>query len=63
MAPYHGLANLTLGTRIEDDAVTFELYVAGEQPIDAIPLTSAAVSRLTGEVIEVAVHLSPDEIA
>lgn len=60
LAEYRNSPNLTLGTQVEDEALTFELYVAGERPTDAIVLASARVSRTTGEVLGVEVHLSPD---
>ena len=57
---YRRSPNLTLGTLIDDDVLTFQLYVAGEKPIDAIVLTSTRVSRMTGEVLSLEVHLPPE---
>jgi len=49
--------NLTLGTLIEDDVLTFELYIAGAKPSDARVLATTRVSRITGAVLDVEVHL------
>ncbi len=62
MAPYRDSPNLTLGTLIENEVLTFQLYVAGERPADAVVLTSTRVSRSTGEVLGVDVHLPPDQL-
>lgn len=43
-------ANLTLGTGIDDDFGTFELYVATDPPQDAKIISCAKVNRHTGEV-------------
>ena len=44
-------ANLTLGTIIDgDEDRTFQLYVAGERPADAIIISSARVHRKTRAV-------------
>jgi hypothetical protein len=59
-APYRDSPNLTMGTVIEDDVLTFQLYIAAERPADALVLTSTRVSRANGEVLGVDVHLSPD---
>lgn len=42
--------NLTLGTQVTDDEGIFELYVAGERPLDAKVISCARVNRRTGEV-------------
>ncbi|MEE4451618.1 hypothetical protein V2S85_08230 [Novosphingobium resinovorum] len=54
---FKGDRNLTLGTLIEDDLLIFQLYIAGEKPSDAVVLTSTSVSRITGEVLSVQVHV------
>ena len=60
-APYRNSPNLTLGTVIKDDVLTFQLYIAAERPADGLVLTSTRVSRENGEVLGVDVHLSPDD--
>lgn len=55
LLPYPRLAavdseNLTLGTRVTDEEGIFELYIAGERPLDAKVITCARVDRRTGEV-------------
>lgn len=42
--------NLTLGTFFDGDDRIFELYVAGERPVDAIVISSARVNRKTRSV-------------
>ena len=42
--------NLTLGTRVTDEEGIFELYIAGERPLDAKVISCARVDRRTGEV-------------
>ena len=61
LAPYRDSPNLTLGTIIEDEVLTFQLYIAGERPADGVVLASTKVSRIAGAVLAVDVHLSPDE--
>ncbi|WP_416464694.1 hypothetical protein [Sphingomonas sp. VDB2] len=50
---YRDNPNLTLGTIIEDDFLTFQLYLAGKTPGDAVVLTSTRVSRISGEVVSI----------
>ncbi len=42
--------NLTLGTQLTESEGIFELYIAGERPLDAKVITCARVDRRTGEV-------------
>jgi hypothetical protein len=44
------LKNLTLGTRVTDSEGIFELYIAGERPLDAKVISCARVDRRTGAV-------------
>lgn len=39
---------LTLGTFWEEDEVVFELYIAKDQPRDAVVLTQARVNQYDG---------------
>jgi len=48
---YQDDPNLTLGTIVEDDVATFQLYLAGATPADAVVLTAAKVSRETGKLL------------
>ncbi|AJA09169.1 hypothetical protein SKP52_11350 [Sphingopyxis fribergensis] len=50
---YQNDPNLTLGTIVEDDVATFQLYLAGATPADAVVLTAARVSRETGKLLGV----------
>jgi len=47
---------LTLGTVLDGDTVTFELYVAQDRPRDAIVLTTTKVDSYSGTVLAVQVH-------
>lgn len=49
--------NLTLGTVVENDFRTFELYVPGARPQDAITISSARVHRETKAVEVVITNL------
>jgi hypothetical protein len=42
--------NLTLGTQVNDEEGIFELYIAGERPLDARVISCARVNRRTGAV-------------
>jgi hypothetical protein len=42
--------NLTLGNFFDGDDRIFELYIAGEQPSDAVVISSARVNRKTKSV-------------
>ncbi|MGX9720040.1 hypothetical protein [Stenotrophomonas acidaminiphila] len=42
--------NLTLGTQLADEEGIFELYIAGERPLDAKVISCTRVDRRTGEV-------------
>ncbi|EJL71165.1 hypothetical protein PMI12_04411 [Variovorax sp. CF313] len=46
---------LTLGTHWEDDEVVFELYIAKDQPTDAVVLTETRVNQYDGQVRSVRV--------
>ncbi|PHV05829.1 hypothetical protein CSQ96_19160 [Janthinobacterium sp. BJB412] len=50
--------NLTLGTVVENDFRTFELYVPGARPQDAITISSARVHRETKDVEVVITNLA-----
>jgi hypothetical protein len=42
--------NLTLGTRLTDEEGIFELYIAGQRPVDARVISCARVDRRSGAV-------------
>ena len=41
-------ANLTLGISIEGENRSFELYISGERPSDAVVISKATLDRNTG---------------
>lgn len=50
--------NLTLGTFFDGDDRIFELYIAAEQPSDAVVISSARVNRRTKAVMVVISNLA-----
>ena len=49
-------SSIALGTRWDEDAVVFELYIPGERRADAIVLTEARMNAYDGQVEAVIVH-------
>ena len=62
ISPYKDDPHLALTASMGRDVVEFNLIVNSERQADIIHLMSTRVSRTTGEVLGIDVHLPPDEI-